>query len=488
MASATDTLVLQPTITSPQGAAYDIFGSDLCLNSPSMMCVGIRGADQQALNAGAVECFQLGADGWGFAQRMMPNDLVVGDQFGESVSGNIAWLGAGAARHDAAGSDAGAVWIYKNRPAIGWSFTQKLLPPSGSTGARFGSSIAVGETIMAVGAPRAAGGGFVALYALSGEAWVAEAPKPNPVPAAVGRFGESVSISGDWLAIGDPLADNGNTDAGAVYVYQRVSKRWTGPQILRPLPVGDRLYFGQSVSISGTRMVVGAYGYSASASTPGSGRVELFELEGTQWRRSSTVEPEIPAPNANFGWDVAIDGDLLAVGEPGSGSPEFAGSTAFFHRKSDRSWDRVARLTLNNPDLQPIFGSCVAMNAGQVATGAPGASAASIPYGAVAVVDLGTDCNGNQLPDIIDIQRGAPDCDENGVPDSCQVDSDGDGIPNACECAPDLNHNGWVSAADLVMLLNAWGLLGNRPEDLTGNGTVDAADVSTLLSKWGECE
>lgn len=488
MASATDNLVLQPTIASPQAAAYDVFGSDLCLNSPSMMCVGIRGADQQAVNAGAVECFVLASDGWGFAQRMIPSDLAAGDQFGESVSGNSAWLGAGAARHDAAGIDAGAVWMFKNRPTIGWAFTQKLLPPSGSTGARFGSSIAVGSTVMAVGAPRAAGGGFVALYALGSETWVAEAPKQNPVPAAVGRFGESVAISGDWLAIGDPLADYGNNDSGAVYMYHREGKRWTGPQVLHPHPVGDRLYFGQSISISGTRMAVGAYGYSAGETTPGSGRVELFELDAGQWRGTASVEPETPAPNANFGWDVSIDGDLLAVGEPGTGSPDYAGSTAFFRRKSDRSWDRVARLTLGNAASLQVFGSSVAVNAGQFAAAAPGAVASSTPRGAVATADLGTDCNGNLVPDIIDIQRGAGDCDQDGLLDACEVDSDGDGIPNDCECASDLDHDGWIGAADLVALLNAWGLLGHRAEDLSGNGTVDAVDVSLLLGKWGACK
>jgi hypothetical protein len=48
--------------------------------------------------------------------------------------------------------------------------------------------------------------------------------------------------------------------------------------------------------------------------------------------------------------------------------------------------------------------------------------------------------------------------------------------------AGDLDGNGTVDAADLAILLGAWGLTG--PGDLDGNGTVDAADLATLLGNW----
>ena len=47
------------------------------------------------------------------------------------------------------------------------------------------------------------------------------------------------------------------------------------------------------------------------------------------------------------------------------------------------------------------------------------------------------DCNGNGIPDNIDIQNHtSQDCDSNGVPDECQSDSDGDGVIDACDGCP----------------------------------------------------
>jgi hypothetical protein len=52
----------------------------------------------------------------------------------------------------------------------------------------------------------------------------------------------------------------------------------------------------------------------------------------------------------------------------------------------------------------------------------------------------------------------------------------------------DLNGDGVVDGADLLILLSAWGKCGdpeNCPADLNDDGTVDGADLLLLLSNWG---
>ena len=51
-------------------------------------------------------------------------------------------------------------------------------------------------------------------------------------------------------------------------------------------------------------------------------------------------------------------------------------------------------------------------------------------------------------------------------------------------CPTDLDGNGVTDAADLAILLNAWGTGG---VDLNGDGLTDAADLATLLNSWGAC-
>lgn len=52
----------------------------------------------------------------------------------------------------------------------------------------------------------------------------------------------------------------------------------------------------------------------------------------------------------------------------------------------------------------------------------------------------------------------------------------------------DLDGDGFVGAADLLMLLSSWGSCppkGDCPADLDGNGSVGAGDLLILLSQWG---
>lgn len=49
----------------------------------------------------------------------------------------------------------------------------------------------------------------------------------------------------------------------------------------------------------------------------------------------------------------------------------------------------------------------------------------------------------------------------------------------------DLDGDGSVGAADLSILLAAWGATGSNPADLDGDGSVGASDLSILLVSWG---
>ena len=67
-----------------------------------------------------------------------------------------------------------------------------------------------------------------------------------------------------------------------------------------------------------------------------------------------------------------------------------------------------------------------------------------------------------------------PDCDCNGVPDSCT-------------CLGDLTGDSSVAAEDLAILLGSWGLCALCAADLDGNGMVGPFDLALLLGHWGLC-
>ncbi len=65
--------------------------------------------------------------------------------------------------------------------------------------------------------------------------------------------------------------------------------------------------------------------------------------------------------------------------------------------------------------------------------------------------------------------------------------ADPDQVPRDPCAAADLDGSGGVDAADLALLLGAWGPSPDHPADLDGDTDVGAADLALLLGNWGPC-
>ncbi len=74
------------------------------------------------------------------------------------------------------------------------------------------------------------------------------------------------------------------------------------------------------------------------------------------------------------------------------------------------------------------------------------------------------------------------------VPPQSYIDAGGNVLEATCDdCSGDLNCYGGVTAADLGLLLSAWGSK-NPTYDLDGDGVVGGSDIGILASQWGECQ
>jgi hypothetical protein len=123
----------------------------------------------------------------------------------------------------------------------------------------------------------------VVALALGGGAVVANAADP-PVsfvakltaadPHASDSLGSAIAISGDVLVVGATGDDGIASDSGAAYVYTRSSAGvWTQRQKLIPSDGTVNSRFGNSVTISGGTIVVGAYGDDGVATDAGAAYV-----------------------------------------------------------------------------------------------------------------------------------------------------------------------------------------------------------------------
>jgi hypothetical protein len=104
------------------------------------------------------------------------------------------------------------------------------------------------------------------------------------------------------------------------------------------------------------------------------------------------------------------------------------------------------------------------------------------------------DCDADGAPDLEAILVGAADCDQDRIPDTCEVaqgsgtDVNSNGVLDQCECLGDIFEDGQVNGADLGALLSRWGpVIAGSAGDLNADGQVGGADLGLLLSRWGPC-
>ena len=198
----------------------------------------------------------------------------------------------------------------------------------------FGLSVAIQDDYVAVGASTTTDNGIasgsVYVYRRDGSEWE-EVQKILPDDGGPGdRFGSSVAIDGDIMAIGAETDDDANDNAGSVYVYRLVGEEWVFEQKLLaiahatfPLAGAAGASFGASVAVSsdaptGAVIAIGASG-ADNGEGAGSGLAYVFRFnDGTlMWDQDAILAPLFDATVGDFfGYSVSVDGPTVAVGSP----------------------------------------------------------------------------------------------------------------------------------------------------------------------------
>lgn len=214
---------------------------------------------------------------------------------------------------------------------------------------------------------------------------------------AVGARRESSSATG----VGGDQANNGATDAGAVYVYVRsAAGTWTQQAYLKASNTGAGDEFGSAVSLSadGSTLAVGAPsedsgatgvdGNQADNAAAQAGAAYVFARSGGgAWSQQAYIKASNTDAGDRFGDTVSLSGDgtLLAVGAwlersaaGGVGANQADNSlanagAAYLFRRTAGAWAQEAYLKASNPRLSSFFGSALAVSTdgGTVAVAAP---------------------------------------------------------------------------------------------------------------------
>lgn len=371
------------------------------------------------------------------AQSFLPDYLKApntdpGDRFGVGLAIDGDTLVVGASREasatrtingdssDNSAIDAGAAYVFV-RSGSTWALQAYLKASNADADDRFGFDVDVSGDTVVVGAhlEKSAGtgvngnqadnsilhAGAAYVFTRQGTTWTQQA---YIKPTNTGRFdffGGSVSICGDTLVVGSPEEDsdavgvdgdpfNDNLDgAGACYVFERSGSVWTQSAYIKASNPGFRDYFGTEATLSGNTIVVGAFredsassginGNGADNSSTDSGAAYVFVRSGTTWVQQAYLKASNPGADDQFGYRIAVDGDLTLIGshfEDSSFGPIDASQTnelapdsgavyAFF--RSGTTWSQDAFLKGTNTDAGDTFGWSMFIDGDVAIVGAP---------------------------------------------------------------------------------------------------------------------
>ena len=348
--------------------------------SGNLIIVGSPGDDTAYPDAGRVFIFDRSSQTPTVPVAVLDNPTPAGaDRFGAAVAVSGSRLAVSAPGDDVNGPDTGAVYIYDLSSGMPPARVLTLFRQGGAAGDDYGFSLSLSGTSLLVGAPRADVGetdsGAAFFYNLGGANPSAETPILNPDPAAGDYFGYSVSISGTKFVVGAPLDDNSGGNHGRAYVFEKpVGQNATVTATLNlPNPQAYDNHFGESVAIDGAKVVVGAP-YWANT-----GKACVYDVSQLA---SNTPAPsvEIINPEGNyddrFATTVAILGNTVVIGAPnddtlnaGLSNVEAAGRAFAYDLTSLTPTIPVATYVSPEPQNAEFLGSAVAV--GLTATGQP---------------------------------------------------------------------------------------------------------------------
>ncbi|HPF12804.1 MAG: hypothetical protein H6830_10685 [Planctomycetes bacterium] len=307
--------ILQPN----QAAPGDRFGAALALQAGRLL-VGAPGQDRPGLlDAGAAYLFEQVGNQMVPAGILQASDGQPGDGFGSSVAcaGDLAVVGAPWV--DSSALNSGAVYVWREA-AQGWTQEAKLVPLDPADQGTFGFAVATDSNLVVAGAPGGRIGGTVSgkgyVFAGGPSAWMQGNVLIPQQARPLDRFGVSVALGSTLIAVGSMGDDHAlGIGAGSVTFFTETGGYWLLNQLLTPAEVSALGYLGTSLALDAGRLILGAPGQA-----DGAGSVLMYRVRNSIGSNlCGPAQPHsggVPAHQYAYGSAQAASDDLVLLAAP----------------------------------------------------------------------------------------------------------------------------------------------------------------------------
>ncbi|MFZ9688977.1 MAG: hypothetical protein ACO3DS_03975, partial [Phycisphaerales bacterium] len=235
------------------------------------------------------------------------------------------------------GTGAGRVRVFSRAGQV-WSSGQALRAPYPDPGDRFGIAVAMDGDLLAIGAPGdddlEINAGAVYIFRAQAGQYAQVAKVLAPTPMLEDGFGSSVALRNGILVIGAPRHDALADNAGAAFVYSvGASGQPSFVRAMLPLGATAQTNFGQSVATDGAGIAIGGPGHAINGVVVGGC---WFDLDG-DGTLDGVVQPSDPSALGLCGSRVAISASSVLAASPAAqvGTAAYSGATLLFDRTRD---------------------------------------------------------------------------------------------------------------------------------------------------------
>lgn len=262
-----------------------------------------------------------------------------------------------------------------SRTGSDWSQVAVLDAGNDHHDEQFGAAVAASGDAVLIGAPNAATDhpvvtGVAYIFESGGGGWLEQARLLPSVPGGLG-FGSAVALDEDTAVVGVG-SGIGDFVVGAAYVFTRGSGSWPQQARLTGDIADQAVTFGTAVAVRGDLLAVGEPG---STQAHIQGRVHLFTRSGTTWSPLVVLEAADGAVDDGFGSALALSGNALVVGAPNADvGIETGGGAVYVFDDGGGSWAQQAKITAPIPAKLAGFGHSVAFEGDAIVVGAVGAN------------------------------------------------------------------------------------------------------------------
>jgi hypothetical protein len=357
-------------LTASDGTAYSSLGFSVAVAGNTVAAGG------DFTNIGAVYVYLKPLSGWGNATQVAK--LTASDSFSLGYSIAISSDETTIVAGDPSSLNRGAVYVFV-KPASGWNDmteTAKLTASDGRDFDKLGTAVAISGNTVVAGAPAnpdvgVHGKAYVFVKPSSG--W-ANRTQNAKFTASDGKnndfFGNSVSIGGNTVVVGAPQRQPA-IGPGAAYVFVKPVEGWKNAHETAELTASDGVVndgLGTSVSISGDTIAAGA-----PTARSAHGVVYVFVRPAKGWI-DSTQTAELTSAQADtviLGESVSVNGNTIVAGaalDPQTG-------LAFMFVKPVSGWTNsteTRKLKATNGQRYDLFGFSVSATRNTIVIGAPG--------------------------------------------------------------------------------------------------------------------